>query len=102
MIRFNRIKNSKNSSELQVVGERILYFFLIFLSFFPVTPLFWDSFPAQSCKAVFLYRFVICAFADLSISFLVPTPSNAISSSASPPIGVTERTMPLPNALWQT
>ncbi len=40
--------------------------------------------------------------AKLAISFLVPTFSNAISSSVSLPMGVAERTMPLPKVLCDT
>ena len=46
------------------------------------------------------HNLVICTPAVFSINFLVPTVSNATSSSASPPIGVTEMTSPSPNVLW--
>ena len=46
------------------------------------------------------HNLVICPPAVFSINFLVPTVSNATSSSASPPIGVTEMTSPSPNVLW--
>lgn len=36
------------------------------------------------------------------MSRLVPTESKAISMRASPPMGWTDRTMPLPKALWTT
>ena len=48
------------------------------------------------------YRRFICADAVFAISFFVPTPSKAISSKASPPILITERTIPLPNAVCCT
>lgn len=46
--------------------------------------------------------FCINCAADFAISRLVPFWSKAISSSASPPIGLTDTTMPSPNALWRT
>ena len=46
------------------------------------------------------HSFVICTPAVLSISFLVPTVSNATSMSASPPMGTTETTIPSPKVLW--
>ena len=56
---------------------------------FPYPPRVWGN-----------HNLVICTPAVFSINFLVPTVSNATSSSASPPIGVTEMTSPSPNVLW--
>ena len=52
-------------------------------------------------EACFFYSFFICFPADFSISFLVP-PSKATSAKASPPMGFTDTTVPLPKAVCST
>ena len=49
-----------------------------------------------------LYSFSMCFPADFSISFLLPTWSKATSTSASPPMGRTDSTIPCPKAVWRT